>query len=153
METDALIGYPPARVWGCPTTAMWVYRVGAEKAKRMLFTGDLITGVAAEQMGLITAAVDGASIDEYVASLVGRIAAVPKNQLMMQKMVVNQAIELQGMGAVQSMATLFDGMARHSPEGLHFKELSEKVGFGEAVKQRDSGLPIASEASKPSHVL
>ncbi len=39
MADDAKIGYPPARVWGCPTTAMWVYRIGAEKAKKMLFTG------------------------------------------------------------------------------------------------------------------
>ena len=53
MSETARIGYPPARVWGCPTTAMWVYRLGAEKAKRMLFTGDLITGKEAEQMGLI----------------------------------------------------------------------------------------------------
>ena len=153
MENDALVGYPPARVWGCPTTAMWVYRVGAEKAKRMLFTGDLITGTAAEQMGLITAAVSAADIDTYVHKLVQRIAAVPKNQLMMHKTVINQAVELQGMAAVQSMATLFDGMARHSPEGLFFKELSESKGFAAAVEQRDSGAPIASGASKPSHVV
>jgi enoyl-CoA hydratase len=44
MAEDARIGYPPARVWGCPTTAMWVYRLGPERAKRMLFTGDLIDG-------------------------------------------------------------------------------------------------------------
>jgi enoyl-CoA hydratase len=24
IAEDARIGYPPARVWGCPTTAMWV---------------------------------------------------------------------------------------------------------------------------------
>ncbi|MBI1962539.1 MAG: crotonase/enoyl-CoA hydratase family protein, partial [Candidatus Rokubacteria bacterium] len=42
MAEDARIGYPPARVWGCPTTAMWVYRVGAERAKHLLLTGDLI---------------------------------------------------------------------------------------------------------------
>jgi enoyl-CoA hydratase len=44
MSTDARIGYMPTRVWGCPTTAMWVYRLGPERAKRMLFTGDKITG-------------------------------------------------------------------------------------------------------------
>ncbi len=51
MAEDAKIGYPPARVWGCPTTAMWVYRIGAEKAKRMLLTGDLIDGRAAKACG------------------------------------------------------------------------------------------------------
>jgi len=53
MAEDARIGYPPARIWGCPTTAMWVYRLGPEGAKRMLFTGDLIDGAEAAEMGLV----------------------------------------------------------------------------------------------------
>lgn len=153
MENNALIGYPPARVWGCPTTAMWVYRIGAEKAKRMLLTGDLINGITAEKIGLITASIDINEIDNYVLKLSERIASVPKNQLMMQKMVINQAIELQGINTLQTFATLFDGMARHSPEGLYFKELSEKEGFAAAIKERDSGLPIANNVSKPSHII
>ena len=38
----ARFGYPPSRVWGTPTTAMWVYRMGLEQAKRYLLTGDEI---------------------------------------------------------------------------------------------------------------
>ena len=59
MADEAKIGYPPARVWGCPTTAMWVYRIGAEKAKRMLLTGDLVTGKEAAAMGLVLESVPG----------------------------------------------------------------------------------------------
>lgn len=54
MTEGARIGYPPARVWGCPTTAMWVYRLGIEKAKRMLLTGDLIDGNTAKEWFVIT---------------------------------------------------------------------------------------------------
>jgi enoyl-CoA hydratase len=32
MADDAEIGYMPTRVWGCPTTAMWVYRTGTGEA-------------------------------------------------------------------------------------------------------------------------
>lgn len=142
MNEQARIGYPPARVWGCPTTAMWVYRLGAERAKRMLFTGDLITGKQAQEMGLISQAVPLDQLDAAVDSLVRRIQGVPKNQLMMMKMMVNQAYDNMGLAGTQTLATLFDGIARHSPEGVWFKQRAEEVGFKQAVAERDSGDPI-----------
>jgi enoyl-CoA hydratase len=142
MNEKARIGYPPARVWGCPTTAMWVYRLGAEKAKQMLFTGDLISGKRAAEMGLVFQAVPLEELDEAVNRLVNRIKGVPKNQLMMMKVMVNQAYENMGLASTQTIATLFDGMARHTPEGVCFKERAEEVGFKQAVAERDSGDPI-----------
>jgi enoyl-CoA hydratase len=138
MAEDAKIGYPPARVWGCPTTAMWVYRVGAERAKRMLLTGDLIDGREAKALGLVTDAVPAAELDARVEALVKRVATIPKNQLMMQKLMVNQAYENMGLASTQLIATLFDGIARHTPEGVSFKERCEQVGFAQAVRERDS---------------
>ena len=148
MEDTAKIGYPPARVWGCPTTAQWVYRLGAEKAKRMLFTGDLITGQEAADMGLVLEAVPVDELDARVRQLAERIQGVPKNQLMMQKLMINQAYEAMGMNQTQMFATLFDGITRHSPEGVWFKQRAEEVGFQEAVKERDSGEPLAEHVSK-----
>ena len=142
MNEKARIGYPPARVWGCPTTAMWIYRLGLEKAKYMLFTGDLVNGRKAEEMGLIHQAVPLKGLDRAVNLLTDRIKGVPKNQLMMMKMTVNQAYENMGLASSQIIATLFDGIARHSPEGVHFKQRSEEVGFKQAVSERDSGDPI-----------
>jgi enoyl-CoA hydratase len=142
MNEKARIGYPPSRVWGCPTTAMWVYRLGAEKAKQMLFTGDLISGTKAEEIGLISQSAPLEELDEAVNQLTNRIKGVPKNQLMMMKMMVNQAYENMGLASTQTIATLFDGMARHSPEGVWFKQRTEEVGFKQAVAERDSGDPI-----------
>ncbi len=139
MAEDAKIGYMPARVWGCPTTAMWIYRVGAEKAKRMLFTGDKVTGKEAEKLGLILKAVPDHQLDAEVETLANRIARVPINQLAMQKIMINQAIEATGMANTQRLATIFDGMARHSPEGVNFKKRVEEVGWKQAVKERDEG--------------
>lgn len=137
MAEDAQIGYPPARVWGCPTTAMWVYRVGAEQAKRLLLTGDLINGVEAARIGLVSQAVPAVELDSTVDALAERVARIPKNQLMMQKLVINQAYENMGLATTQMLATLFDGIARHTPEGVAFKALAEKEGFKAAVKLRD----------------
>lgn len=147
MNEKARIGYPPSRVWGCPTTAMWVYRLGAEKAKQMLFTGDLISGTKAEEIGLIFQSVPLEELDETVNQLTNRIKGVPKNQLMMMKLMVNQAYENMGLANTQTIATLFDGMARHSPEGIWFKQRAEEVGFKQAVAERDSGDPIPGSKS------
>lgn len=139
MAEDARIGYPPARVWGCPTTAMWVYRVGAERAKRLLLTGDLVTGVEAAHMGLVAEAVPAAELDTRVERLLARMAGIPRNQLIMQKLVVNQAYENMGLATTQMLATLFDGIARHTPEGIAWKARAEQVGWKQAVRERDSG--------------
>lgn len=149
MAEDAVIGYPPVRVWGCPTTAMWVYRLGAERAKRMLLTGDLISGTEAKELGLCIDSVPLAQLDDRVAQLVGRIQGIPKNQLMMQKMMINQAYENMGLHNTQMIATVFDGITRHSPEGVWFKQRAEEVGFQQAVRERDSGAPIAEGVSRP----
>ncbi len=148
MAEDALIGYPPARVWGCPTTAMWVYRIGAERAKRMLFTGDLIDGAEAARIGLVLESVPGPDLDERVMELATRMSGVPRNQLMMQKLMINQAFDNMGLASTQMIATLFDGITRHSPEGVWFKERAEQVGFRQAVRERDSGGPIAPGVSR-----
>jgi enoyl-CoA hydratase len=140
MEDTARIGYMPARVWGCPTTAMWVYRIGAERAKRMLFTGDTIDGTEAARIGLIDRAVPTADLDDEVEALAHRISGVPVNQLMMHKMMVNQAIDSMGLAQTQMLANLFDGMARHSPEGITFKRRAENVGWKQAVTERDRGF-------------
>lgn len=139
MAEDAKIGYMPARVWGCPTTAMWVYRLGAEQAKRMMFTGDAIDGIEAARIGLVMQAVPADELDAAVEALAERMAGVPVNQLMMHKMVINQAIEAMGLTNTQRLATLMDGIARHSPEGINFKQRSEDVGWKQAVDERDRG--------------
>jgi len=129
----------PTRVWGCPTTAMWVYRLGPEKAKRMLFTGDKIDGREAQNLGLILKSVPEDELDDEVDTLADRISGVPVNQLMMQKLVVNQAIEAMGLHQTQMFATLFDGVTRHSPEGLNFKARAEEFGWKQAARERDLG--------------
>jgi len=138
MGDDAKIGYMPTRVWGCPTTAMWVHRLGPEKAKRMMFTGDKINGIEAAEIGLVLKSVPDDQLDAEVEALASRIASVPINQLAMQKMVINSAVE-EKINQTQRLATLLDGMTRHSPEGLNFKARVEQVGWKQAVQERDTG--------------
>jgi enoyl-CoA hydratase len=142
MADDARIGYMPARVWGVPTTAMWVYRLGPMRAKRMLFSGDLIDGPTALAWGLATEVVPADGLDAAVRALAEGIAAVPRNQLAMTKLMVNQAVDSMGLEQSQMFATLFDGIARHTPEGTWFKRYAEAYGFPAAVAWRDSGADL-----------
>jgi len=138
MSDTAKIGYMPTRVWGCPSTAMWVYRLGPEKAKRMMFTGDKITGREAADMGLVLQSVAEEELDQTVEALANRMATVPVNQLAMQKMVINQTMEAT-LNQTQRLATVFDGITRHSPEGMNFLTRVDQVGWKQAVQERDEG--------------
>jgi len=142
MAEDARIGYMPTRVWGCPTTAMWTYRLGPARAKQMMFTGDLIDGRTAAAWGLANEAGPAAELEAATLRLAGRIAGVPRGHLAMHKMVVNQVMLTQGLEQSQMMATVFDGITRHNPEGLWFRRYAQAEGFKAAVAWRDSGRPI-----------
>jgi enoyl-CoA hydratase len=142
MAEDARIGYAPTRVWGCPTTAMWTYRLGPIRAKQMMFTGDLITGAKAAEWGLANSAVPPDALEAETMALAGRIAGVPKSHLAMHKLVVNQVMLTMGLEQSQMTATIFDGITRHNPEGLWFRRHAQHEGFKSAIEWRDSGRPI-----------
>ena len=143
----ATFGYPPARVWGTPTTAMWVYRMGLEKAKRYLLTGDEIPAPEAARIGLILEAVPDAKLQEHALTFARRMAKLPTNQLVMLKMLCNQTAENMGLSSSRTLGTLFDGIARHTQEGLDFVGRTQAVGFREAVRERDD--PFGDYGSGP----
>src|SRR3954468_4484550 len=134
---DCRIGYPPARVWGSPTTAMWTYRLGLRRSKRLLLTGDPLDGRTAVDWGLASECHPEADLDEATMSLCRRVAQLPANQLHMMKVLVNQVVEQMGLQTTQLIGTLFDGAARHTPEGTAFSKAAlEDVRT--AVRDRDA---------------
>ena len=137
IEDTALIGYPPARAWGIPTTAFWAYRIGAAKAKRLLFTGDSLTGKQAAEWGLANESAPTEQLDERFESLLQRVARMPINQLVMMKLLINQTLLSQGLATSQMLGTIFDGVARHTKEGYAFQQRAAEVGFKQVVKERD----------------
>ena len=134
---DAVFGYPPARVWGTPTTAMWVYRMGLEQAKRYLLTGDEIPARTAAEIGLILETVPAERLETHATALAERMARLPVSQLVMLKLLCNQTVENMGFASSRTLGTLFDGIARHTQEGLDFVRRAQDVGFRQAVRERD----------------
>ena len=134
---DTKIGYPPTRVWGIPAAGMWAHRLGDQRAKRLLFTGDTITGAEAAEWGLAIEAPTANELDERTEVLLARIARMPLNQLMMAKLALNTALLAQGVATSGMVSTVFDGIARHTREGYGFVAKAAESGFREAVKERD----------------
>ena len=134
---SASFGYPPARVWGTPTTAMWVYRMGLERAKRYLLTGDEIRARTAGEIGLVLEVVPDAELCAHATALAERMARLPLNQLVMLKLLCNQTVENMGFQSSRLLGTLFDGVARHTQEGLDFVRRAQAAGFRQAVRERD----------------
>ncbi|HET6831888.1 MAG TPA: crotonase/enoyl-CoA hydratase family protein [Solirubrobacterales bacterium] len=136
-EDRAKIGYPPARVWGVPTSMLWAHRVGLERARRLLLTGDSIDGTTAVEWGLASEAASRAELDGAFERLLERVARLPVNQLVMHKLAINAPLTSQGLHANQVMSVFFDGIARHTPEGYEFARRAGAEGFREAVRSRD----------------
>lgn len=137
IEATARIGYPPARVWGVPTTALWVQRIGLQRAARLLFTGDCLTGAEAAEWGLAIEAPPADALEARTEALCERIATLPLNQLVMMKLLLNQGVMSQGLHTSQLLGTFFDGVARHTAEGHAFLKRMLEAGFKQAVRERD----------------
>ena len=147
IAEDAKIGYPPARVWGVPTTAVWAHRIGPERAKRLLFTGDCLSGAEAAEWGLATEATPADRLDERFEALLERVARLPVSQLVMMKLLVNSTVGAQGLQTTQVLGTVFDGIARHTPEGYAFQRRAAEAGFKQAVLERDEPFGDAGRST------
>lgn len=143
----ASFGYPPARVWGTPTTAMWVYRMGLERAKRYLLTGDEIPAPEAARIGLILETVPDEELQQHAMAFARRMAQLPTSQLIMLKLLCNQTVENMGLASSRTLGTLFDGIARHTQEGYDFVARAREAGFRQAVRERDD--PFGDYGSGP----
>ncbi|MEG8179013.1 crotonase/enoyl-CoA hydratase family protein [Nocardia terpenica] len=134
---DTKIGYPPTRVWGIPAAGMWAHRLGDQRAKRLLFTGDCLTGRQAAEWGLAVESWPADELDDRTEALLHRISQVPINQLIMAKLALNSALLAQGVANSAMISTVFDGISRHTREGYAFQMRAATAGFREAVRERD----------------
>lgn len=138
MADDAFIGYPPARVYGTPTTMLWVYRLGLEHAKQFLLSGDAIGAATAYRIGLVSGVFPAARLADEVERYAARFNHIPANQLALNKLLINQAFENMGLRTTQMVGTFFDGITRHTPEAVAWREGFGTIGFRETIRRRDA---------------
>jgi enoyl-CoA hydratase len=138
MAEDAYIGYAPSRVFGTPTTMLWVYRLGLEHAKQFLLTGEAIDAATAHRIGLVSHVYPADQLATKVEEHARRFQHIPANQLALNKLLINQAFENMGLRTTQLLGTFFDGVTRHTEEALQWAESFETKGFRQVIRERDA---------------
>lgn len=147
MAEDAFIGYPPSRVYGTPTTMLWVYKLKLEHAKQFLLSGDAIDAATAYRIGLVAAVYPADRLVEETERYAMRYQHIPANQLALNKLLINQAYENMGLRTTQMFGTFFDGVTRHTEEAYRWREDFGAIGFRETIRRRDA--PFADYGERP----
>jgi enoyl-CoA hydratase len=147
MAEDAFIGYAPSRIFGTPTTMMWVYRLGLEHAKQFLLTGEAIDAETALRIGLVSRVYPADELPARVEEYAERFKHIPGNQLALNKLLINQAFENMGLRTTQLLGTLFDGITRHTEEAYRWAESFKEQGFRQVIRERDA--PFGDYGERP----
>ena len=137
MAEDAQIGYAPSRIYGTPTTMLWIYRLGLEHAKQFLLTGRAIDAETAFRIGLVSSVYPAAELSQRVEEHAQRFRHIPANQLALNKLLINQAFENMGLRTTQLLGTFFDGVTRHTEEAHRWAESFAEKGFRQVIRERD----------------
>jgi enoyl-CoA hydratase len=141
---DARIGFPPVRSMGVPPTNMWLYHLGPQWTKRLVLTGDTLSGSEAREIGLVVATAPSEALDGVVLELARRMALIGRDLLVANKRVVNTGVELMGRSQLQRFAALNDAIGHRSPVARAFSARIEEVGLGRAVRERDAAFDAPS---------
>ena len=149
MASDAHIGYAPSRIYGTPTTMLWVYRLGLEHAKQFLLTGRAIDAETAFRIGLVSHVVEADKLAGFIEAEAKRFKNIPANQLALNKLLINQAFENMGLRTTQLLGTFFDGLTRHTEEAYRWAESFSEKGFREVIRERDA--PWQDYGEKPDN--
>ena len=149
---DARIGFPPVRSMGVPPTNMWLYHLGPQWTKRLVLTGDTLSGLEARDVGLVVATAPAEALDGVVLGLAERMALIGRDLLVANKRVVNMGVELMGRSQLQRFAALNDAIGHRAPQAKAFSERIAEVGLREAVRDRDAAFdaPPAREGDRSS---
>lgn len=136
---DARIGFPAVRANGMPLSNMWLYHLGPQWAKRLMFTGDCLSGADAARTGLVLEAFPAAELDAQVSELARRIACIDAELLSAHKRAINVGLELMGAKTLQRMDAEIDARAHLSkgPRRTRFKEDMSSSGLRTALQNRD----------------
>jgi enoyl-CoA hydratase len=139
---DARIGFPPVRSMGVPPTNMWLYNIGPQWTKRLLLTGDTVSGLEAREIGLVVATAPADELDQVVMDLASRMALIGRDLLIGNKRVVNMGVELMGRSQLQRFAAINDAVGHRAPEALAFSARIGEIGLRQAVRERDEAFDV-----------
>ena len=135
---DATFAFPPARDLGALPTNMWLYNVGPQWAKRLLLTGDSITGKEAQEIGLVLKAVPEAFLEAEVEGLADRLALIDPDLLSANKRILNLGLELMGARTLQRLAAENDVRGHNTRSAREWVASVKEQGLRDTLRARDA---------------
>jgi enoyl-CoA hydratase len=140
VADDARIGFPPVRDLGTPPGSMWLYHCGPQWAKRLLLTGDSLSGTDAAEVGLALKAYPAEQLGAEVMRLADRMGLVDPHLLSANKRIVNLGLELMGARTIQRIGAEIDARGHLAPKARAFRETMREHGVKHAFQKRDAAF-------------
>ncbi len=140
VADDARIGFPPVRDLGTPPGSMWLYHCGPQWAKRLLLTGDSLSGKDAAEIGLALKSYPADQLDTEVMRLADRMGLLDPHLLSANKRLVNLGLELMGARTLQRIGAEIDARGHLAPKAVEFKATMREHGVKYAFQKRDSAF-------------
>lgn len=115
--------------FGEPGVDMLTFMVGPQWAKFLVLSGDLISARKAKEIGLVMAVFPQATFEAKVKDLARRVASLPPTAAMLNRRVVNSALDMMGWRqqkyAANALNAVIDSVAKeqYAANGKKFSEL------------------------------
>jgi enoyl-CoA hydratase len=135
---NANIGYSALRNMGAAPNQLWLYNIGPQWTKRLLLTGDTLSGEDAAKIGLVLKSVPEDMLENEVEGLADRLSHIDPEMLSTNKRIINVGMELMGAQTLQRLAAENDARA-HTTEAARnvFKQIRTE-GLRAALHDRDA---------------
>jgi enoyl-CoA hydratase len=134
---DCKIGYPIVRGTGTPPTLIWPWIIGMRKTKELLFTGNLVDGRRAVEMGMINSAVPADQLDAEVRRLTDSIRKVPPDLMDLIKGAITRQFDVMGLRSGLQAGFEMHILGHHSASVLEFMRIRQTEGLRNALDWRD----------------
>jgi enoyl-CoA hydratase len=117
---------------------MWLYHIGPQWTKRLLLTGDTLSGEDAAKIGLVLKSVPEEYLEGEVEGLADRLSWIDPEMLSTNKRIINVGMELMGSTVLQRLAAENDARA-HTTQAARdvFKQIGTE-GLRAALRDRDA---------------
>ena len=135
---NANIGFPALRNMGAAPNQLWLYHCGPQWTKRLLLTGDTLSGSDAARIGLVLKAVPEELLENEVEGLADRLSHIDPEMLSANKRIINVGMELMGAQTLQRLAAENDARAHTTKAAKDvFKKIATE-GLKAALAERDA---------------
>jgi enoyl-CoA hydratase/carnithine racemase len=144
---DAQLGMPATRFLGpaLGSLHLFFHRLGPVLSRRLLLTGDTVTGSSLEHLGIFTEVVDDAAVEARAAWWAQKVAKMPADGIVMAKEAFRLVEQLQAFQGEEVASYLFHAFGTNlqfEDDEFNFVKTRAQVGTKRAFELRDEHFEV-----------